>query len=75
MKKQKSQTPLTVSESSGATRYFEYSFTDESVKKLIKYLKGGWHLKMAMSQCNISFNNKSIVIKKLNELGIKDYNK
>jgi len=75
MEKDKRTGPITKSENSGPSRYYEHPLTDEKIKKLIPFLRSGWKLPTAMSQCSISLSNRNAVIKKLDELGIKDYKK
>lgn len=58
---------------SSIPKFYESPLTDEKANKIVKYLKAGWRLPIAMSQCAIDACYKNELVKKLDDMGIKDY--
>lgn len=58
---------------SSIPKFYESPLTDEKARKIVKYLQAGWRLPTAMSQCSIDASYKNELIKKLDEMGVKDY--
>lgn len=58
---------------SSIPKFYESPLTEEKAGKIVKYLKAGWKLSIAMSQCNIDANYKHELLKRLEDLGVTDY--
>lgn len=58
---------------SSIPKFYENPLTEEKAVKIVKYLKAGWRLPTAMSQCNIDASSKNELIKMLDEMGVTEY--